>query len=248
MPSKSIHLETDGMPPEIELSLRSVLAEAGSRGVRVVVDGGVARPDESVVICAEANAASFPQAWRVSSEIARGLVQLARGEETLALPWTASRVGSRRLPPTILARIGSGSRQAKMMARTAEELDRRRTGCRFALWGSSSSETGVRAYDEVHAELSSSDLQRLLCSSSAVFDPAATVAEATPLAWMANAVGVPAVVSAEHPFSGGIRVEEWSPESFADGIERACALDASEGARTIESSAQQLLEALGIDA
>ena len=236
------------MPPEIELSLRSVLTELSSRGVRVVVDGGLARQDESVVICAEGNAASFPHAWRVSPEIALGIVHLTRGQKTLAFPWIASRVAPRRLPPTILARTSGGSRQTKMMARTAEELDRRRAGYRFALWGPSSSETGVRAYDEVHTELSSSDLQRLLCSSSAVFDPAATIADATPLAWMAEAVGVPAVVSAEHPFSGGIRVEEWSPESFADGLERAFALDASESARTIESSAQQLLEALVIDA
>ena len=248
MPSKSIHLETDGMSPEIELSLRSVLTELGSRGIQVVVDGELSRPAESVVICSEASATSFPQAWRVSPGIANGLVRLARGEEAVEIPWTASRGALRRLPPTILARSRGDSRQARMMARTAEELYRRRSGCRFALWGFPSDEAGGRAFDEVHTEPSASDLQRLLCSSSAIFDPAVALGDETPLPWMAEAVGVAAVVSTEHSFQGGIRVAEWSPESFADALERALALDASESARSAESSAQQLLEALGIDA
>lgn len=248
MPTKSIHLETDGMAPEIELSLRAVLTELGSRGIQVVVDGELSRPDGSVVICSEGNAISFPQAWRVSAGVANGLVRLVRGEEAFEIPWTAPRVAPRRLPPTILARSSGDSRQARMMARTAEELVRRRAGCRFTLWGSPSDEAGGRVYDEVHTEPSASDLQRLLCSSSAIFDPAAALGDETPLPWMAEAVGVAVVVSAEHPFPGGIRVAEWSPESFADALERACALDASPGARTVESSAQQLLEALGIDA
>jgi hypothetical protein len=55
-------------------------------------------------------------------------------------------------------------------------------------------------------------------------------------------------VSTEHPFPGGIRVAEWSSESFADALESAVALDAAPGARRVEDSAQQLLEAIGIDA
>ena len=248
MPSKAIHLETDGMAPEIELPLRAVATELGSRGIEVIVDGGFSRPDESVVICSEGNATSFPQAWRVSTEIARGLVHLTRGEKTIEIRWTAPRSALRRLPPTILARGSGDSRQERMMARTAEELVRRRAGCRFALWGSLSDEACERAFDEVHTDPSASDLQRLLCSSSAVFDPAVALGDATPLPWMAEAVGVPVVVSAEHPFSAGIRVSEWSPESFADALESALALEASEGTRRVEESARQLLEALGIDA
>jgi len=248
MPSKSIHLETDGMAPEIELPLRVVMTQLSSLGIQVVVDGELSRPSDSVVICSEANVNSFPQAWRVSPEIANGLVQLTRGEETVEIPWTAPRIALRRLPPTILARSSAGSRPARMMARTAEELDRRGVGCRFAIWGSPAAEAGGRAYYEVHTEPAASDLHRLLCSSSAVFDPAVELGDATPLPWMAEAVGVAAVVPAEHPFPGGIRVAEWSPESFADALERALALDDLEGARTVESSAQQLLEAFGIDA
>lgn len=248
MPSKSIHLDTDGMAAEIELPLRAMLTELGSRGIEVVVDGERSRPEESIVICSEGNATSFPQAWRVSPEVAHGLVHLTRGEETVGIPWTASRIAPRRLPPTILARGSGGSRRARMMARTAEELDRRRVECRFAIWGYPSVDAGGRAYDEVHTEPSASDLHRLLCSSSAIFDPAGELGDATLLPWMAEAVGVAAVVSADHPFPGGIRVAEWSHESFADALARALTLDASEDARTVESSAQQLLEAFGIDA
>ncbi|MFN2238182.1 MAG: hypothetical protein ABR524_02210 [Thermoanaerobaculia bacterium] len=248
MPSRSIHLETDGMAPEIELPLRAVATELGSRGIEVGVDGELARPDESVVICAEGNATSFPRAWRVSPEITHGLVHLTRGEETIEIPWTVPRSALRRLPPTILARGSGDPRQARMMARTAEELYRRRAGCRFAVWGSLSDEGGERAFDEVHTEPSASDLQRLLCSSSAVFDPAVALGDATPLPWMAEAVGVAVVVSAEHPFPAGIRVSEWSPESFADALETALALGDSGSARRVEDSAKQLLEALGIDA
>jgi hypothetical protein len=248
MPSRSIHLETDGMSPEIELPIRSVVTELGSRGIEVVVDGDLARPDGSVVICSEGNPISFSQAWRVSPEIAHGLVHLTRGEETIEMRWTAPRSVLRRLPPTILARGTGDSRQARMMARTAEELDRRRVGCRFALWGSLSDEAAERAFAEVHTEPSASDLQRLLCSCSAVFDPAVALGDATPLPWMAEAVGVAVVVSAEHPFPGGIRVSEWSPESFADALVSALALETSGSARRVEDSAKQLLEALGIDA
>lgn len=249
MPSRTIHLATDGMAPEIELALRSLLTElGGSRGIQVVVDGELSRQDHAVVICSGQSATSFPQGWRASSEIARGLVHLARGDEKIEIPWTAPRIALRRLPPTILARAGGDSRQARMMARTAEELDRRRAGCRFALWGFPSDESGGRVYDEVHTEPSASDLQRLLCSSSAVLDPAVALGDATPLPWMAEAVGVAVVVSAEHPFPGGIRVAERSPESFADALERAVALGVSPEARTVEDSARQLLEALGLDA
>jgi hypothetical protein len=248
MPSRSIHLDTDGMAPEIELPLRALATELGSRGIRVVVDGELSRSDDAIVICSERNATLFQQAWRVSPEIERGLIHLSRGEETVAIPWTAPRVALRRLPPAILARGSGDSRQARMMARTAEELDRRRTGCRFVLWGASPTEGDGRVHDEIHTELSASDLLRLLCSSSAIFDPATTAAEATPLPWMAEAVGVAVVVSTEHPFPGGIRVAEWSSESFADALESAVALDAAPGARRVEDSAQQLLEAIGIDA
>jgi hypothetical protein len=247
MPSKSIHLETEGMTAEIEIPLRAIASELGTRGLEVVVDGELARPHHSIVICSARSATSFQGAWRVSPELAHGVVHLTRGEETVEIPWTVSRVAPRRLPPAILVRESGDSRQARMTERTAEELTRRRVECRFALWQSPAIEGGGRVYDEVHTELAASDLLRLLCSSSAIFDPAGAREVATSLPWMAEAVGVAVVVSAEHPFPGGIRVAEWSPESFADALERAISLDASPAPRTIEESAQQLLEAFGID-
>jgi hypothetical protein len=244
MPSKSIHLETDGMAPEIELPLRALTSELRARGIEVVVDGELPRGDESVIICSEGNAASFPQGWRVSPNIARGRVQFARGEGVVEIPWTAPRIALRRLPPTILARGSADSRPARMMARIAEELHRRRAGFRIALWGSSSAAAEERACDELHADPSAVDLSRLLCSSSAILE--LTTGETSPLPWMAEAVGVATVITAEHPFPGGIRVAEWSAESFADALERAVALDGSPGAQTVESSARLLVEALGI--
>ncbi|MFN2442684.1 MAG: hypothetical protein ABR517_08375 [Thermoanaerobaculia bacterium] len=250
MPSKTIHLETEGMSPEIELALRAVVAGLESRGAGVMVDGDRAGAGDDVVICAERNPTSFREAWRVAPEIENGLVRLVRGEDAIELPWSVvAPVASRRLPRAILAAGGSDSRRMRMMVRTAEELDRRRARCRFALWGPPPSPiAGMRGLDEIHTELSSDDLLRLLMSSCAVFDPAESPAEATALPWMGAAVGIAVVVAAEHPFAGGLRVAEWSPESFADVLERAVELEAPPGKPAVEPPAQRLLEAFGIDA
>lgn len=248
MSSSGVHFEVEGVAPEVELGLIALASALGNLGIPATLDSGRSPARDSIVIASSAKPAFFDQAWRVEDEIREGRLRFTRGDALLEVPWSIpAMTHSRRHPPLVLIRGGSESRRIRMATRTNEELARRKSTIHMGVWGGiSSGGAPQRGFSELHLEPGAVELGRLLLSAAAVFEAADEQDDFTPLPWMALAAGVPRVLSAAHPLAGGEGVADWSPESFADAVERAVTHRAGQRL-TLEQDAARVAEAFGLE-